>query len=136
MDRYCEIPVEKMTNRDHLKAMVHRMDIMGGTHVWPEFGRFAAAFENRSVGVADHMWLYDIHCHHIVMCPEDKDRSKKEGRPCPDYHQMWQIPLHWLSEGHLYSILVTLKDACKTQLTTKAYAEVLNEIGETPTNQD
>ena len=132
MDRYCKIPVTEMTNKDKIHAMVHRMNIMGSTHVWPEFGTHAMAFEYRRVGVAKHMWLYDIDANNVMFCPEDEERTKKEGKPCPDYGNIWEMPLHWFSESHLYQILVTFKYACKRSLMPEAYAEVINEIGETP----
>ena len=136
MRRYCEIPVEKMTNGDKVKAIVHRMDIMGSTHVWPKFGEFTFAFEHRYIGAGDSMYLYDITATDLIFCEVDKERMKKENtdKPIPLYGKHWEMPLHDFSESFLYNVLVTLKYACKRGLTSQAYEEVLYEIGETPDN--
>lgn len=134
MRRYCEIPVEKMTNADKIKAMTHRMNIMGGTYVWPKFGEFTFAFENVGVGAGDSMYLYEVGMTKLIFCEMDKERMKKEGtdKPLPNYGKQWEMPIDWFSESFLYSVLMTLKYACKRSLTSQAYAEVINEIGETP----
>ena len=134
MERYCKIPVENMTNTDKVIAMVERINIMGSTHVWPEFGTFTMAFEERHVGLGDYMYLYDITSTGLVFCQMDKERMKKENttKPLPLYGKMWRMPLNWFSEELMYSVFMTLKSVCKRSLTPNAYEEVLFEIGETP----
>jgi hypothetical protein len=134
MTRYCDIPVEKMTNLDKIKSICERISRMGGVHIYPVFGTFTMASENVSY-VGDSMYLYDITSTKLVFCEIDKERSETtdpfDGREKkPNLSKMWNMPLNWFSESFLYNVLVTLKKECREHLTENAYKEVLFEIGE------
>ena len=127
MRRYCDIPVEKMSNLDKIVAIANRISIFGGTSVYPKFGEFTMAFFEPISTRLNNLYIYHIGGMGITFC--GVGTIKKNGDITPSVEH-YRIPLNNFSDKYLGSILLLYKKTCKEQLTEDAYKAILHEIGE------
>lgn len=112
---------KEMTYLDKIRKFVSMAGTLGGTHVWPSFGKFQMAFGERS---GSAMYLYDVDGSNAYFCKFERGTDR------PDMESVWNMPLAWFSEFILRQIFIELKFAARQTLDDAIYDIIRETLGE------